>query len=344
LIFFGDVAVSSKFKVDYLFDLDEPLLINCEGYLVEDNLKPHVSAGVFNNIKSIRSCFGAYNLILSFANNHIMDKVDGVNSSIGIAKANKMRWTGANQDLKSSLEPEIIRDNGCEIALISAGWDLIGCKHATNKQQGVAPLLKKHLEPVIKKQVELGRKVALYLHWGYETEIYPLPLHREMTHAFIELGVEIIICCHAHCIQGHEIYQGKNIFYGLGNSIFEQGYFYNGKLSFPDYCQRGLVVRWNPNDNAVQCAISTFNNNTFSVETYKDPLETQEVTSLSAYAGMGSSEYINFFKKHRVKKKLLPIFIEPDDSCMYKMKLNYTLFRGFFISKLFKLKSMLRSL
>ena len=38
----------------------------------------------------------------------------------------------------------------------------------------------------------------------------------------IEAGVDIIIGHHPHVVQGMEVYQGKPIFYSLGNFVFDQ--------------------------------------------------------------------------------------------------------------------------
>ncbi len=342
MFFFGDLAVNSEISISYDFDASEYKILNCEGYLVDKVTEPTFSSGVFNNVESIVNAFGHERLLLSLANNHVMDKIDGVTKSIEIAKKNKLSFVGADINLNMSLVPKVIIEQETEVAIISAGWDLIGCKHATEENEGVAPLLMKYLVPVIKKQVALGRKVALFLHWGYETEKYPLPLHREMAFKFIDLGVDIIIGCHAHCLQGHEKYKGKSIFYGIGNSAFQQNYYYDGKLSFPDYCERGLVVRWEPKENIVTCCLSRFDDGNLCLSDFKDPTGIPDLTVLSGFSTMNHKDYIEYFKRFRVKKKLLPVFIEHDGSLMYKIKFFYTAFRGVLISSLFKVKSSLK--
>ncbi|MDO8579717.1 MAG: CapA family protein [bacterium] len=63
--------------------------------------------------------------------------------------------------------------------------------------------------------------VAVYTHWGDE---YVLATEYEKTlaHSFIDAGADIVIGSHPHIIQEHEIYRGKNIYYSLGNFIFDQ--------------------------------------------------------------------------------------------------------------------------
>lgn len=63
--------------------------------------------------------------------------------------------------------------------------------------------------------------VILYAHWG--TEYVPaLPKTKELAHEFIDMGVDLIIGSHSHVVQEKEIYQGKTIYYSLGNLVFDQ--------------------------------------------------------------------------------------------------------------------------
>lgn len=60
-----------------------------------------------------------------------------------------------------------------------------------------------------------------FLHWGdeYKTQnIY----QRAFAHSLIDNGVDAIIGSHPHVVQGVELYDGKPIFYSLGNFIFDQ--------------------------------------------------------------------------------------------------------------------------
>ncbi|WP_412495565.1 CapA family protein [Shewanella chilikensis] len=337
MYFLGDLAVNDNIVVDRDFSENEYLVVNCEGYLNTSKSQPKFNSGVFNNVDVILSAFPKEKLILSLANNHIMDKVDGVEATIDIAESNRLLYTGANLSLDSALKPLIVIENGVEVALISAGWDLIGCLHATYDSQGVFPLLRKYLMSEINKQVEQGRKVALFLHWGYETEMYPLPLHRNMAFEFIDAGVDIIVGCHAHCLQGYEVYNGKHIFYGIGNSAFQQGFYYEGKLNFPKYCDVGLAVNWSPINGEVMISETKFCDNKLIFSDFSCPERSVDLVQLSKFNGMNSKEYVEFFRVNRVKRKGLPVFVKKDNSLDYMIKLHYVKFRAKLIHFLFKI-------
>ena len=64
--------------------------------------------------------------------------------------------------------------------------------------------------------------VIVNVHWGTEYEHQFNKIQQETAHNLIDAGADIIIGHHPHVVQGIEIYQGKPIFYSLGNFIFDQ--------------------------------------------------------------------------------------------------------------------------
>ncbi len=76
--------------------------------------------------------------------------------------------------------------------------------------------------------------LVVYAHWGKEY-VNALPQTKDLAHEFIDAGVDVIIGSHPHIVQEKEVYQGKTIYYSLGNFIFDQ---YQDLLT-----QQGLLVR-----------------------------------------------------------------------------------------------------
>ena len=72
------------------------------------------------------------------------------------------------------------------------------------------------------------------LHWGEEYKLINSPAQQSLAHRIIKAGADLIIGHHPHVVQNIEKYQGKLIYYSLGNFIFDQ-YF------SPD-TQEGLAV------------------------------------------------------------------------------------------------------
>lgn len=59
-------------------------------------------------------------------------------------------------------------------------------------------------------------------HGGIEFFQYPTPRMVEWYRFFIDVGADAVINHHQHCYSGYEIYNGKPIFYGLGNFCFDR--------------------------------------------------------------------------------------------------------------------------
>jgi len=76
--------------------------------------------------------------------------------------------------------------------------------------------------------------VVLYAHWGEEYQERPGQTIEEQAHQLIEDGADLIIGSHPHVIQPAELYQGKKIYYSLGNFLFDQ--------YFSSETQKGLLV------------------------------------------------------------------------------------------------------
>jgi poly-gamma-glutamate capsule biosynthesis protein CapA/YwtB (metallophosphatase superfamily) len=61
-------------------------------------------------------------------------------------------------------------------------------------------------------------------HWGNEYLATPEPDQVELAHRMMEAGADLIVGDHAHWPKGIEIYEGKPIFYGTGNFLFDQSW------------------------------------------------------------------------------------------------------------------------
>ena len=68
---------------------------------------------------------------------------------------------------------------------------------------------------MLRKQVDI---VALSIHWGIH--FIPAVLadyQREVAHAAIDAGADVILGHHTHILKPIEVYKGKVIFYSLAN-------------------------------------------------------------------------------------------------------------------------------
>ncbi len=77
--------------------------------------------------------------------------------------------------------------------------------------------------------------LVVYTHWDNEYQLLPARPTVIAAHQFIEAGADLIIGSHPHVIQSNESYQDKEIYYSLGNFVFDQ--------YFEPAVRSGLLVR-----------------------------------------------------------------------------------------------------
>jgi len=103
---------------------------------------------------------------------------------------------------------------------------------------GIADVLKPFpvdWEEAKKKAKELKSRnqfVVMIVHWGKEFQTHSSEHQRDKAHGMIDAGVDLIIGHHPHVVQESEVYNGKTIYYSLGNFVFDQ--------YFSQEAQRGL--------------------------------------------------------------------------------------------------------
>ena len=64
--------------------------------------------------------------------------------------------------------------------------------------------------------------VIPFFHWGSEYTADPSKLQKEVAHAAIDSGADLILGNHPHWVQAFEIYHAKLIVYSHGNFVFDQ--------------------------------------------------------------------------------------------------------------------------
>lgn len=64
--------------------------------------------------------------------------------------------------------------------------------------------------------------IIVSLHWGGEHTTTPVPRQRTEARQLIMAGADILVCHHTHTLQTIETFRGRNIYYSIGNFIFDQ--------------------------------------------------------------------------------------------------------------------------
>ena len=64
----------------------------------------------------------------------------------------------------------------------------------------------------------------VFVHWGNEFMNRPYTDQIQFAHFLVASGFDLVVGMHPHILQGYEIYQGKHIFYSIGNCVFNMAW------------------------------------------------------------------------------------------------------------------------
>lgn len=148
--------------------------------------------------------------LLSIANNHAADAGwDGRDTTIAALEGAGLGWCG---------HPKDVDENSVFYGSAGDKKYAFVCFHDVTfklDDEAAINLIKK-----VKPTVDF---LVVSIHWGYEYTHKP---HEEVQvkrgRAFVDAGADLIIGHHPHVVQSFEIYNGKPIFYSLGNFVFDQ--------------------------------------------------------------------------------------------------------------------------
>jgi hypothetical protein len=210
---------------EYLSSADLTLA-NFENPVLENALY-HPEDPTFNgDLRLLPMLKGASIDGVTLANNHVLDAgAEGLEETLGHLQDAGISHAGAGADLESSREPMVFDLGGLTVGVLSyQGVPSYEWAWATEDLPGTAPLL----EEVMREDVERLRSevdfVVVMPHWGVEYVAEPEPEQVELAHALVEAGADLIVGNHAHWPKGIEVYEGKPLFYGTGNFLFDQSW------------------------------------------------------------------------------------------------------------------------
>lgn len=158
--------------------------------------------------------------VVTLANNHLKDYGErGVLDTLQACRENGIQTVGAGENLAKARMPLILTKDNLKVGILNV------CEHessiATNNLAGAAPLDLTNLFYDIRELRKHVDKVIVIIHGGCEHYQLPTPRMKREYHLIADYGADMIVNHHQHCYSGYEIYEGKPIFYGLGNFFFD---------------------------------------------------------------------------------------------------------------------------
>ena len=161
--------------------------------------------------------------IVNLANNHTLDQgVEGLLDTVNHLDEANIANMGAGRNDTEAFKPVILEAKGVRVAYLGLTRVVpVGSWKAEKDRPGLAETYDatRALKAIrgAKKQADI---VVVMVHWGIERSDSPNAVQKELAHAYIDAGADLIIGSHPHVLQGFEQYKGKWISYSLGNFIF----------------------------------------------------------------------------------------------------------------------------
>ena len=198
-------------------------IVNFECPVVTSDAKPIDKCGPNlccspNGVKAIK--YAGFDCV-TLANNHFFDYGEkGVSETLETLEIQSVDHVGGGINLTKASEVLYKDIKGTRLAVINC------CEHefsiATATSAGSNPLNPVQQYYAIQEARKQADRVLVIVHGGHEHWQLPSPRMQETYRFFIDAGADVVVNHHQHCYGGYEVYNGKLIFYGLGNFCFDK--------------------------------------------------------------------------------------------------------------------------
>ena len=161
--------------------------------------------------------------LVTLANNHMLDfGRDPLTETLAALDGAGIAHVGAGEDLEAAkalttfeIQGKTLGFLGASRVIPEASWN------ASKYSSGVFTTYDAtQLVEEIRKAKESCDFVAVLVHWGIERNTLPEDYQKTLARQYIDAGADAAIGSHPHVLQGIAYYEGKPIFYSLGNFIF----------------------------------------------------------------------------------------------------------------------------
>ena len=343
MLLLGDIASPDKSYSEQLNEQlcrfqgifsGQPMVCNLEG-LVCDIAPKTVNTPVLYNHSSVIPVLMRHGCrAVCLSNNHSLDMPGLFDETRSILDTYGIKLAGAGKSRVDAAKPAEFHQGDMEILLFNSTWHVL-LQHRKNPTNGV--YINTINEDRLIREVShcRGRKkdaiIIIYLHWNFDLETLPFPVHRIFARSLIDNGADLVVGSHSHCVQGGERYKNGYIVYGLGNFFMPWNTYINGTIRFPELARIEMVFEWDPD---TRLAMAHF----FKYENDKDNHRLELIEShdfddspllkkYSPYQELTEKDYLTFFKKNRRKKLFVPVFVSYNNNFVTYLQSIFTIWR-----------------
>jgi poly-gamma-glutamate synthesis protein (capsule biosynthesis protein) len=208
-------------RVKGLFGGTDLLIGNLEGTFTARGM-PLVKKYTFRTPPDLATVLQAagFNAV-TLGNNHAFDfGAVGLLDTFETLRGIGMPWFGAGPDEAAARAPLILQARGQRVAFLGySGVDESG--FASDGTPGVARASVETIQADVREARSKADYVVVVIHAGIEYTHEPSAWQRELAHAAIDAGADVVIGHHPHVLQPLERYRDGLILYSLGNFVFD---------------------------------------------------------------------------------------------------------------------------
>ena len=164
--------------------------------------------------------------IVTLANNHMLDFGRGpLTETLNTLDQAGIAHVGAGENIDEAKALKTFEMDGRTIGFLGASRVIP--EHSWNASSGSSGLFTTYDAAALAEQIQKAEEscdfTVVYVHWGIEKNTQPEEYQKTLARQYIDAGADAVIGAQPHVLQGIEFYQGKPIFYSLGNFIFSNG-------------------------------------------------------------------------------------------------------------------------
>ena len=222
LTFCGDVWLPGNTNALFPENLCEGLVINLEGPITSFRHDAKNKICIASDKDAFIKAFPRLPLTACLANNHILDHgVHGFNDTMAVLDELGICHYGAGSLREHCNNPLIIQVDGIRVGLMGYVCASTHPIFAAASFPGVAPididLMRDDIEAA---RLQDAERIIVSLHWGAEEVNLPKPSDVMVMQSLFNLGVDLVIGHHSHCLQPVLEENGQFGFFSLGNALF----------------------------------------------------------------------------------------------------------------------------
>jgi poly-gamma-glutamate capsule biosynthesis protein CapA/YwtB (metallophosphatase superfamily) len=174
-------------------------------------------------VKSAQTLKNAGVEVVSLANNHTMDYgFTGLNQTMKALDNQDVKYYGAGKNTVEAFKVLEINLKDQTIGLLGINDIENYYTNTSASSSGSAFYDIPNIARSIDKVKDKNGILIATPHWGTEYQQSANNRQKTIAKSLISAGVDIVIGGHAHVVQNKEIIEGKEVYYSMGNFVFDQ--------------------------------------------------------------------------------------------------------------------------